>query len=284
LDFSPCPPSSVVNQSPPIVLLDTLREAHLPVIGQFISEQLPRAGQLFCAGSSGVEYALVAHWRSQKQFCITTEKREHGGKKNGSSPCRLSAVVNQTIVVSGSCSPVMDRQIGRAVQDGFVEIACDSRRLADHKSPRAGVRDAMERASQALEAGRSVIFQTARGPADARRAGFESAARNFRGATRAEKLAAAGASLGRGLAQILQQALQRTGARRAVVCGGDTSTHIARELGIEALEFVAPVAPGSPLCRVHAPSRVADGCEIIFKGGQVGRDSFFLDFVKGGAR
>lgn len=285
-EFSPCPPSSVVNQPPPIVLLDTLREAHLPVIGQFISDHRPAVGQLFCAGSSGVEYALVAHWRNEKRIPATTQDKEHGVRRKNSdnSPCPPSSGVNQTIVVSGSCSPVTDRQIGRAVQDGFVEIACDSRRLADNQSLCAGVSDALERASQALEAGRSVIFQTARGSADARRAGFESAARNFRGATRTEKLAAAGESLGRGLAQILQQALQRTGAGRAVVCGGDTSTHVARELGIEALEFAAPVAPGAPLCRVHAPGHVADGCEIIFKGGQVGCDSFFLDLVKGGAK
>ena len=55
---------------------------------------------------------------------------------------------------------------------------------------------------------------------------------------------------------------------------------VARALGIEALEFAAPAAPGSPLCRVHAPGRNADGCEIIFKGGQNGRDRFLLDALE----
>jgi uncharacterized protein YgbK (DUF1537 family) len=58
--------------------------------------------------------------------------------------------------------------------------------------------------------------------------------------------------------------------------------HVARTLGIESLEYLAPMAPGSPLCKVHAPGRAADGCEIVFKGGQVGRDDFFLDVLKGG--
>ena len=75
-------------------------------------------------------------------------------------------------------------------------------------------------------------------------------------------------------------ALEQTGARRAVVCGGDTSTHLARALGIEALEYVAPTAPGAPVCRVHAPGRPVHGCDVIFKGGQVGRDSFFVDLAE----
>jgi len=264
------PLSSVANGSAPIVLLDTLQEAHLPVIGRFIADLSPRSGQLFCAGSSGIEYALVAHWRETGLLPATAPVAPHPASRR-----------QQVISVSGSCSPVTDRQIGRAVEGGFVEIACDSRRLTDRESQRAGIADALARAGESLEAGRNVIFQTARGPADIRRAAFERLAKHSPGSTRAEKLAVAGKTLSHGLAQILEGALRRTGARRAVICGGDTSTHIARAQGIEALEFVAPVAPGGPLCRVHAPGRTVHGCEIIFKGGQVGRDSFFLDLVDG---
>jgi len=254
----------------PVVLLDTLREAHLPVIGRFITDQLTRGGQLFCAGSSGIEYALVAHWRETGLLSPAAK----------GAP-RPSSTGNQVVTVSGSCSPVTDRQIGLAVKGGFVEIPCDSRTLADKKSQRAGVTDALTRASEALKAGRSVIFQTARGPTDTRRASFERFAKNCSGATKAEKLAVAGKCLSECLAQILEGSLRQTGTRHAVICGGDTSTHIARALGIEALEFIAPVTPGGPLCRVHAPGRLVHGCEVIFKGGQVGRDSFFLDLVHG---
>jgi uncharacterized protein YgbK (DUF1537 family) len=70
--------------------------------------------------------------------------------------------------------------------------------------------------------------------------------------------------------------------QRLVVCGGDTSTHVARAIGIVALEFLTPMAPGSPLCRARAAGRAIDGREIVFKGGQVGRDDFFLDVLAGG--
>ena len=252
----------------PIVLFDTLTEADLPVIGRLIASHRPAAGQIFCAGSSGVEYALVAHWRETGNLAATP------------STDQLPATTRkQILIVSGSCSPVTDRQIGLAVKNGFVEVACDTGALADRRTTKQAVLDALALAQTELAAGRNVIFQTARGPGDARRTAFERAARRGPGGTRAEKLARAGETLGRGLAAILETALRRTGARRAIVCGGDSSTAVARALGVEALEYIAPVAPGGPLCRVHAPGRIAHGCEIVFKGGQVGRDLFFLDLV-----
>lgn len=264
---------SASKKNPAIVLFDTLDETDLPVIGQRVNDFVPADGQLFCAGSSGIEYALVAFWRKVGLLASST----------GFSPAvratrRPSA--SQIITVSGSCSPVTDRQISHALAAGFVEVACDSRLLADERACLTGVKQALSSAQPALQAGRNIIFHTARGPADQRRAGFERTARKHVGATKAEKLAAAGTSLGQGLALILHYAMRDTGSRRAVVCGGDTSTHVARALGVEALEFIAPMAPGGPLCRIHSANEIAHGSEIIFKGGQVGRDSFFLDLAR----
>jgi uncharacterized protein YgbK (DUF1537 family) len=261
------------QSSAPIVLFDTLNETDLPVIGQMITDFIPPGGQLFCAGSSGIEYSLVALWRETGLL---------GGRAE-ISPSVCSATPSsrpQIISVSGSCSPVTDRQISHAVAAGFIEIACDSHRLAHGKQRHAGIAEALTQAGPALAAGKHVIFHTARGPADERRTGFERAAKCHAGRTNTEKLAAAGASLSQSLAEILDRSLSATGARRAVVCGGDTSTHVARALKVEALEFVAPMAPGGPLCRIHSANPIAHGCEIIFKGGQVGRDSFFRDLAQ----
>jgi uncharacterized protein YgbK (DUF1537 family) len=134
-------------------------------------------------------------------------------------------------------------------------------------------------AQSALAAGRNVIFHTARGPLDKRHLNFTRGVGESSPTRLAEHVSAGGARLAVSLAEILESALRLTKSRRAVVCGGDTSTHVARFLGIEALEFIAPVTPGAPLCRVHAPGRIAHGCEIIFKGGQIGRDSFFPDLA-----
>jgi len=231
----------------PIVLFDTLREAHLPVVGREI-ERLADAGQLFVVGSSAVEYALVAHW----SLPSATPGRNQPVPSSPVTP-------HQLVCVSGSCSPVTDRQIAQAVAAGFSEIALDPMRLLKPEAPEIDLAEALA----ILRSGRSLILHTSRGPADQR-------LHHSLAATDREKL-------GRALGAILDRLLKATGLKRAVVCGGDTSMAVARALGIEALEFAAPAAPGSPLCLVHAPGRSADGCEMVFKGGQNGRDRFLLD-------
>ena len=242
------PARAAMNDGPPpIILFDTLREAHLQVIGREI-DQLAGNGQLFVVGSSSVEYALVAHWGI---LCETPASKQTAP----SSP----AVPRQLVCVSGSCSPVTDRQIAKALEAGFAEIALDPMRLIDPEAPEIDLSDALA----ILRSGRSLIYHTSRGPTDQR-------LQNSLSSAEREKL-------GRALGAVLDCSLKATGLRSAVVCGGDTSMAMARALGIEALEFAAPAAPGSPLCLVHAPGRIADGCEMVFKGGQNGRDRFLLE-------
>ncbi|MNL52160.1 hypothetical protein D3C87_1753100 [compost metagenome] len=66
-----------------------------------------------------------------------------------------------------------------------------------------------------------------------------------------------------------------TGLQRIVVAGGDTSSYAARAMGIEAVEMIAPLSPGAPLCRAYAPGSAVDGLQVVFKGGQVGKEDFF---------
>ena len=89
-----------------------------------------------------------------------------------------------------------------------------------------------------------------------------------------------GRTLGPPLGRIVRGVLERHPLRRVGIAGGDTSGFVARELGITALEAIAPVAPGSPLCRVHARG-ATDGLEILFKGGQVGKDDVWRTLLEG---
>ncbi len=70
---------------------------------------------------------------------------------------------------------------------------------------------------------------------------------------------------------------------RAMVAGGDTSGRTARQLGLSALTLAMPLAPGSPLCRGHAPGRALDGLEIALKGGQVSGPAYSSQVRDGGA-
>lgn len=252
--------SQLLETGAEIVLFDVLNESHLPRLGEWIGSRANSRHPLFVVGSSCVEYALAAWWRR----CGTLRTRP---PKSSLKPA--SALV----VVSGSCSPVTDRQIRRALEAGFAEIALDTAALVDPRTRTSEMDRALASASAFFSAQRSVIVHTARGPRDPRLAATQRVLKKL-GLRSAATL---GTILGGLLAKVLAQA----GWTRGAVTGGDTSSFAARALGVEALEFEAPIAPGAPLCRVHAPGHPADGREIVFKGGQNGRDDFFLSALHG---
>jgi uncharacterized protein YgbK (DUF1537 family) len=226
-----------------VVLVDVLSEEHLAPAGRLVWSVADTDAPGFAVGSSGVEYALAAHW--------------------GRPPARLPppAPVARCLVVSGSCSPVTDRQIAHAVGAGFVEIALE---------PAATALDAAaDDAVSALERGASVILHTARGPDDPRIAA--TAARLRALGLRSDE------AVGELLGGLLAEVLERAPVDRVIVAGGDTSGHVVRRLGVRALEAVGESAPGAPLCRVHAPGSPVDGLELALKGGQVGSTEYFVD-------
>ncbi|MBT5710378.1 four-carbon acid sugar kinase family protein, partial [Candidatus Poribacteria bacterium] len=245
---------------PGIVLFDTLREDHLPAIGRLVWEAAEAAPPVFVAGSSGVEYALAAHWRSEGRF-----------EEPGEMTC---GAADALVVVSGSCSPVTAQQIDYATRHGFHEIALDTEALVAPTTRDAAESRYADEASDAVARGESVTLHTARGPDDPR----VEATRRLVGAP-----AAAAATLGGSLGRILSAILSQTRVPRAVVTGGDSSYHAARALGIRSLETVAPIQPGSPMCRVHADNAAVDGVEMLFKGGQVGRPDIFIHALRGSA-
>jgi uncharacterized protein YgbK (DUF1537 family) len=232
-----------------IVLFDTLTNHHLATIGAALVElQRREAKPMFVAGSSGIEAALVSRWRQLgKAF---------------PQEFAAAAAVERLLVISGSCSPVTGRQIAHAVELGFAEIAIDAASLIASANADSEIAAIANLVQTEHDRGQSVIVHTSRGAADARVAGSSS-------------------SLGALLGRIAREALRLTGVRRVAIAGGDTSGEVARALGIESLEMVAPSAPGAPLCVARSSVPEVDGVEFTFKGGQVGRDNYFESVLTG---
>lgn len=157
------------------------------------------------------------------------------------------APVDPLLVVSGSCSPVTAGQIAWAEAHGFAPVPLEAGEPEVEKAAATATRE--------IRAGRSVVLFTSRGASP--------------------EAAVPAQRLGTALGRIALGVIQATGVRRVVVAGGDTSSYAGRALGIEAVEMIAPLAPGAPLCRVHAPGSAAHGLEINFKGGQVGAPDYF---------
>ena len=119
-------------------------------------------------------------------------------------------------------------------------------------------------ACQCLNAGKSVILHTALGPVSDigdEIAGEEGARHR----------------IGCALGKIQRSLIQQGRLTRAVIAGGDTSSHALSQLNIFALttRLPLPATPGSPLCVAHSDDSALDGLEIALKGGQVGADDYF---------
>jgi 3-oxoisoapionate kinase len=236
-----------------VVLFDVLAERHLERIGRLLEAEAGRAPPLFSVGSSGIEMALGAAWAAAGRLTPV-----------GAWPDPGPAV--PLLAASGSCSPVTARQINWARAHGFATVAIDPAVLAGAGGGDGAEAAAVAAATEHLRAGRSVIVHTGGGGVDARVAVQPGGA-----------APAVGAALGR----VVREAVARARPRRVVLAGGDTSGHAARALGLEALEMIAPLAPGAPLCRAHAPGSPLDGLEVNFKGGQVGAEDFFGSAARG---
>ena len=246
-----------------IVSLDVLDKETLIEAGRLIWER--GAHPTFGVGSQGLEAALVAWWR-------------HAGLIPQEAPTFRAAPVERIACVSGSVSPVTAAQIALARDKGFATIALDTARAVDAAEWERETGRATEAALTALGSGRDALVHSAAGPDDPSVAAFRTAVEMSN-----QLVEAVNERVGVGLGAILDGILAKTRLPRAVISGGDTSGRAASMLGIDALTAIAPLAPGSPLCRAHAARTDRDGLEIALKGGQVGAPDFFLAAKNGGA-
>ncbi len=252
------------------LLFDAIYPEHLTTIGHAIDELAMECAPKFVIGSSGIEYAMTAAW-SEKSL---SEKDHHATN----SPPKFAST-DQLVAITGSCSPVNARQIEWAERNGMECIALDPAMLIQPKTRHTSMEQAVEQALKRLRNGDNVILHSSRGPDDPRVPATIAALRSL-GLTDHEVKLQSGRRLGPLFGKILADILAQYPVARVGVAGGDTSGYIARELGITALEAIAPVAPGSPLCRIHATNKL-NGVEFIFKGGQVGKDNVWGTLLNG---
>lgn len=168
-----------------------------------------------------------------------------------------AAPAEPLLVLSGSCSPVTSGQIEHALAHGFAGVAL----APDASNEAAAARAALDH----LAVGRHTVVYSSRSPDD-------------RAAT-----PVSASILGAALGRLARAAVQERGVRRVLFAGGDSSSFAARAAGIQAVEMIAPLAPGAPLCRVHAPASPMHGVEVNFKGGQVGAPDYFCAVAAGAA-
>jgi len=225
-----------------VILFDALHENQMMGIGKLIDSYASEEKPLFSVGSSGIEMALGNYWKESGLL----KEQQHW-----LSPLPAKVL----LVVSGSCSPVTSGQIAWALKNRFTEIVLDTNALVNGDA--SSLKENISSAIKNITEGKSVIVHTNCGNADA------------------IDITNTSEIFGTALGKIIRAIAKQTSIKRIVIAGGDTSSYAARAMGIEAVEMIAPLSPGAPLCKAFAPGSPVDGLEINFKGGQVGSEDYF---------
>ncbi|WP_340114670.1 four-carbon acid sugar kinase family protein [Maribellus mangrovi] len=248
-----------------ILFFDGICDEQMAKIGAVIDRQVIEEQPLFSVGSSGIEKALGDYWADENRY----QPRQSWTELKASGPM---------LVLSGSVSPVTADQITRAVESGFEEIAVDAL-IMDTDDPETFITEYQQKIISAFKKGQSVILHTSKGPDDPRvqqikelleGKGWDEQTRRIETSKRFGKI----------LGQSARRALEEFQVKRMVIAGGDTSGYVARELGIEAVEMIAPVFPGAPVCKAFANASPVNGMEVNLKGGQVGDENYFIKIKK----
>ncbi|MFV2063731.1 MAG: four-carbon acid sugar kinase family protein [Chloroflexota bacterium] len=243
------------------VAFDVVDAEALTEIGRLIWEN--RGQQLLAFGSQGVEYALIRHWR--EMGLIDPDPPDAGFEPAE----RLAAV-------SASMSPLSAVQLEWAGDHGFELIRLDVAAAADPSRWPLEVDRIGGKALQSVAQGRDPIVYTAIGPDDPSAASFRAAVDSSD--TSADE---ARERIGRGLGTILDRLVRHAGITRAAVAGGDTSSHVARALGVRSLTFLAAIEDGVSMLKADLGEGDGRSLELSSKGGQMGSIDYFRTVKEG---
>ncbi|MET3125643.1 uncharacterized protein YgbK (DUF1537 family) [Arcicella rosea] len=226
-----------------VLLIDAMYESQFSNIGRLLDELAEPDQPLFSVGSSGIEMALGKYWNEiqELQAVTTWEKLEKA---------------NPLLVIAGSCSPVTSRQISWALEHGFKEIIIDAQAICDTEINEALLKEYLEKAVSLAQNCHHLIIHT------------NGSKTNVQATLSSEKL-------GKALGLIAKKVVSESEVKRVVIAGGDTSSYAARAMKIEAVEMIAPLVAGAPVCKARSANPFINGIEVNFKGGQVGDERYF---------
>lgn len=216
----------------PAFVADAATDAQLDTVALALGDEAERPAVV--VGSGGI-MAAVARMRTGQQPRQPESQRASG----------------PALAVSASASSINAAQLADAVGRGWSEIAVPTDLL--HGSDDALSAALHERAATELAAGRDVVVHTTRG------------ADHPRYAAGPVDSAHLGALLGN-----LARATAEGGLTRDIaICGGDTSSHALRAMGVQQLRVSDQFVTTGPICRSDEQAPVAD-CRLLLKGGQAG--------------
>nr|WP_145164148.1 four-carbon acid sugar kinase family protein [Paenibacillus terrae] len=173
------------------------------------------------------------------------------------------------LLAAGSLMPQTATQIACAREAGVTIIELDSLLLLEPARKNGHIADVVRRAGAKLASGRDVLIHASND------AGKLAATRK-----RAEELGLSGTVLSRIVSDELAGAVAdvavRTGQRRVVIAGGETSAAVCGRLGVTGLRVLEEIEPGLPSCMsLDGKARL-----LVLKSGSFGSPEFIVKAIE----
>lgn len=253
--FADLPPLDLTRDDVDIIVLDSLTDDHLRLLGATLTPRFQRtfdqdpvsthSRPRFVLGSGGLSRALgLGAQAVPGESVVDSALKSESGRK-----CvEIGPGAGPTLVLSGSASALTWRQVEAAAAAGFTALDLFAEGTPDQ---------ALRLAAQ----GSAVVVHSTR----------PGQPRNASSAEIEERLAAIGTAV-----------LRIRPDTRLVVAGGDTSGNVLRRLGIDSLRITSNAWGIVSLCRAEGTQEhLRGGIEVALKGGQMGHDNLFDDIRSG---
>lgn len=219
------------------VVVDAVANADLEIIAQACKD-MP-----LITGGSAVAMPLPALYMADGMLNVEASK------------VAIPKLSCETIVLSGSCSQMTQKQVADYISRGVPAFKLDPLELA-----KKGIQPVLDWLSHQTFLKAPLIYATAD-------------AHNVRLAQDALGVGAAGNIIEDALSKCAVAA-RNSGARRMIVAGGETSGAVTKALGVTQLDIGTEIAPGVPWTYCHS-----DGIQmaLTLKSGNFGSETFFSD-------
>ena len=255
---------TILRTKPSGLLFDTIADWHMALIGSLIEGLGENQWPLFTIGSTAIERALVASWKSD-----TEEK-----------PAAPLKSVDQLLVLTDSTIDAVQNKNQHALTSGFTEIPILPENLIDDQTFPAARNQIVEQTLTALSSGQSVLLPMRTGAHQPPSTSKETMVRRL-GFSTLDLQLRQGRTLGPKLGNILEKILQQNPLPRIVIAGTETQRPIAVALGLSALRSTATPTSGVSVCTVASPEKYR-GLEIVFTDGTHGGISLWTNLLRGG--
>lgn len=215
-------------------VLDALHEQHLLTQGEALKQMR------LVTGGSGLAIGIARAWAPAQQG----SDAQRAGWPQG----------DRAVVLSGSCSPMTNRQVAAYRQQAPAQEVNVERCIADAAGYAAALCDWVE--ANAASPLAPLLYATA----DPQQ--LQAIQRQYGAARSSEAVEQLFAAVAR--------ALKNRGWQRFIVAGGETSGVVAQALGVTAFHIGPAISPGVPWVRdIHQPLSLA------LKSGNFGDEQFF---------